>query len=104
VVYQYEWHGAQVKPGVIDISPTGQVLLRINSWKSWGSTDATRSGSELIDNCIPDCANGKYVKHPASAVLFRLRDHNGHAYFTRMRIRALGTTSTIKFGPEGWIY
>jgi len=53
---------------------------------SWGS-QAFGTGTETINSCTPDCADGKLVPYPVLVAVWRpepLPGHPGVSYFTRM--------------------
>jgi hypothetical protein len=53
-------------------------------WTSWGSV-AFGSGDLEVNNCMPTCAHGKYIKYPILIVLWRARPwQGGGRYFSRM--------------------
>jgi hypothetical protein len=69
------------------------------SWSSWGPDSAQGTGSEQIDNCIPDCAQGGLSNDVVTLSLSQ--PENG--IFTMMTIQdpALGTTTTWTY-PSLW--
>jgi len=55
-------------------------------WVSWGS-QAFGTGTETINSCTPDCADGKLVPYPVLVAVWRpepLPGHPGVQYFTRV--------------------
>lgn len=56
-------------------------------WVNWASSQAFGTGTEVINTCTPDCADGKLVSYPALIALWRpepLPGHPGVRYFTRI--------------------
>jgi hypothetical protein len=56
-------------------------------WVSWQSAEAFATGTERINNCTPNCAQGTFISYPALIALWRpapLPGHPGVLYFTRM--------------------
>jgi hypothetical protein len=56
-------------------------------WVNWAASQAFGTGTEVVNTCIPDCADGKLVSYPALIALWRpepLPGHPGIRYFTRM--------------------
>jgi hypothetical protein len=56
-------------------------------WASWADGQAFATGTETVNTCTPDCADGKLVSYPALITLWRpepLPGHPGVRYFTRM--------------------
>ena len=79
-------HG-QVRPTRYDIGcmPSSEFVAGLK-WTSWRS-NAFGSGVLEVNSCVPSCAQGKYVKYPILAVLWRARAwprHQGRSYFSRL--------------------
>jgi len=56
-------------------------------WVNWAASQAFGTGTEVINTCTPDCADGKLVSYPALIALWRpepLPGHSGVRYFTRI--------------------
>jgi hypothetical protein len=56
-------------------------------WASWASGQAFGTGTEKVNTCTPDCADGKLVSYPALITLWRpepVPGHPGVRYFTRI--------------------
>ena len=56
-------------------------------WVSWATNQAFGTGTEKVNTCTPDCADGKLVAYPALITLWRpepLSGHPGVRYFTRI--------------------
>jgi hypothetical protein len=56
-------------------------------WASWADGQAFGTGTEKVNTCTPDCADGKLVSYPALITLWRpepLPGHPGVRYFTRI--------------------
>ena len=56
-------------------------------WASWAAGQAFGTGTEKVNTCTPDCADGKVVSYPALITLWRpepLPGHPGVLYFTRI--------------------
>lgn len=51
-------------------------------WSSWTETLARGSGAVWLDDCVPDCARGKFAAHAVKVVAFR--PISGH--FTRLTL------------------
>jgi hypothetical protein len=76
----------QVRPGGYDIGCMANELLAGLHWTSWGPA-AFGHGVLKVDDCIPTCAQGKYVRYPVLTVLWRARPwprHAGREYFSRL--------------------
>jgi hypothetical protein len=56
-------------------------------WVGWAASQAFGTGTETVNTCTPDCADGKLVSYPALITLWRpepLSGHPGVRYFTRI--------------------
>jgi hypothetical protein len=56
-------------------------------WVSWAASQAFGTGTEKVNACTPDCADGKFASYPALITLWRpepLPGHPGVLYFTRI--------------------
>ena len=56
-------------------------------WVSWANNQAFGTGTEKVNTCTPDCADGKFVSYPALITLWRPEPFPGHPgvrYFTRI--------------------
>ena len=56
-------------------------------WVGWADNQAFGTGTEKVNACTPDCANGKLVSYQALITLWRpepLPGHPGVRYFTRI--------------------
>ena len=78
--------------------PSSEFINKLG-WTSWRST-AFGSGIFAVNNCIPSCASGKYIKYPILTVLWRAGQwphHPGKRYFSRMTV--IFTGSKHPHGP-----
>ena len=96
---------ASTRPlGVVDFTGDGSVYLTVTSWKHWNSTLATGQGLLHVRSCWGQCAAFKTEK--AVVHLFRVRQRQGHKYFTRLRyevahkVAGIGSR-TLEFHPHG---
>jgi hypothetical protein len=72
--------GAQymtAKPKSITTSGDGSAYVDRLSWTGWGTAQATATGSLHIDDCNPNCAQGKYTAYPATVTVAGLTDYQG---------------------------
>jgi hypothetical protein len=56
-------------------------------WASWAASQAFGTGTEKVNTCSPDCADGTFAAYPALLTLWRpepLPGHPGVRYFTRI--------------------
>jgi hypothetical protein len=78
----------QTRPSsfILTCADAGDDLTALH-WVSWGASQAFGTATEKINNCTPDCADGKFVSYPALIALWRpepLPGHPGVLYFTRI--------------------
>jgi hypothetical protein len=78
----------QTRPSnfVLTCADAGDSLTGLH-WAAWASTQAFGTGTEKINTCRPNCAEGKFVSYPVLVALWRpevLPGHPGVLYFTRM--------------------
>jgi hypothetical protein len=90
VLINYCTGKGHVEPGSTDLPgcmPSSEYLTGLK-WVSW-KTVGYGSGKFAINDCIPTCANGKYIKYPILTVLWRAKPwpkHAGKAYFSRLTV------------------
>jgi len=83
-----------VKPSsyVLTCADDGSFLYHLK-WASWTAQRATASGVHELNDCTPNCAEGKFRKYPAVITLWRpepLAGHPGEKHFTRITVRYTG--------------
>lgn len=71
----------------------GNSALQHLSWQTWQQSSAYGGGTWLINDCVPNCAQGTFHKYPALVVLWRpepLPGQPGMHYFTRLTMILTG--------------
>lgn len=71
---------------ILTCADANDVLTALH-WVSWATNQAFGTGTEKVNTCRPDCADGKFVSYPALITLWRpepLSSHPGVRYFTRI--------------------
>ena len=85
-------------------------------WVSWANNQAFGTGTEKVNTCTPDCADGKLVSYPALITLWRPEPLPGHPAsatspgspgFTRRTARPsttarASTPATRSPAPSAW--
>ena len=77
---------------VLTCADNGSFLYYL-TWSSWTAARATATGVHELNNCTPNCAEGKFQKYPAVITFWRpepLAGHPGETYFTRITVRYTG--------------
>ena len=79
-----------VKPAdyILTCADAGSVLAHL-SWTSWTGEQAVATGVHQLNNCTPNCAEGRFISYPAVITFWRpqpLAGHPGETYFTRVTV------------------
>jgi len=57
-------------------------------WSTWDKGEpnphATSAGTLVVDNCVPNCTQGKTSYHKLVVTLSVVKTHNGVRYYSRM--------------------
>jgi hypothetical protein len=83
---------ASAKPSRIDLACDGTNVLTGLKWSSWSSSKARGAGTDALNTCTPDCANGKRHKHAATVTLSKPSKCKGtkHKVFKRIVVAPRG--------------
>lgn len=93
-----------VRPSEFDIFCDGSRSLTKLSWASWNATEATGTGVDWIDDCVPNCAQGHWSHQNAVIVLWRptpVAHHAGQYGFSKMTLLYPSTGKTETITPPG---
>jgi hypothetical protein len=87
-------HHGQVEPSnyILTCASAGSVLGHL-VWKSWAAQQAVATGVHELNNCTPNCAEGKFIDYPVIVTLWRsepVSGQPGEQYFTRITARYTG--------------
>jgi len=82
---------AVAKPGtyVLTCADYGSILAHLD-WQSWTSTQAVATGVHQLNDCTPNCAEGKFINYPAVVTFWRpeaVPGHSSEKYFSRITVR-----------------
>ncbi|MGW7003290.1 hypothetical protein ACWGCW_10780 [Streptomyces sp. NPDC054933] len=70
----------QVRPANFLIAcADGNNYLTALRWSQWGRNSATATGRDVVNDCKPYCAAGKFHSYPATVRLDRVRQWNGQS-------------------------
>ena len=77
------------RPALVDPDRHGRHPgAHIRYWSTWDKGEptphATSNGTPWVNNCIPNCAQGKESSHHLVVTLSAVRTHNGVRYYSRM--------------------
>ena len=93
-----------VRPKEFDIFCDGSNALVKLAWTSWNGTEAIGTGVQYIDNCVPNCAQGKWQHENAIVVLWRgepVAHHKGQRAYTKMTLLYPASGKTQNMTPPG---
>jgi hypothetical protein len=88
-------HRGLVKPSdyILTCADAGSVLDHL-TWESWTAQQAVATGLHGLNDCTPNCAEGKFIDYPAVITLSRsepVSGHPGERSFTRITVRYTGS-------------
>ena len=94
---------AQVRPGgyVLTCADGNDYLAGLH-WVSWSGGAAFGRGTEHVNDCIPNCAQGHFHAYPVLVTAWRAAPRPGHAgqrYFGRLTDIYTGKRPTYYRGP-----
>ena len=110
VVYGFGNYGfgslhATVKPDRIVFGTDGTHFITQLKWSRWQSSGAQAVGRYYIDNCVPDCAGGRYHVYRVTMLLSRAVSRHGRSYFAGMTLRwtqsKVNVTRALSWGTHG---
>jgi hypothetical protein len=110
VVYGFGNYGfgslhATVKPDRIVFGTDGTHFITHLKWSHWQSSGAQAVGRYYIDNCVPDCAGGRYHVYRVTMLLSRVVSRHGRSYFAGMTLRwtqsKVNVTRALSWGTHG---
>jgi hypothetical protein len=82
------WRQGRVKTSTIALSCFGTVVVKVPAWRYWTGVSARSATASLgVDTCQPNCGSGKFRKYAATVTLYRVRSHNGTAYYSRLKLQ-----------------
>ena len=85
----------QVRPSTFLIAcADGNNYLTKLRWSQWGLNSATATGQDVVNDCKPYCAAGRFHSYPAQIRLDRVRQWNGKSrnwQYSRLTVTYPGT-------------
>jgi hypothetical protein len=94
----------QVRPSEFDIFCDGSGSIIHLNWASWNTSTATATGVEYVDNCVPNCAAGKFSHQNVDLVFWDskpVKGHKGHYGYTKMTTLFPSSGKTATQTPPG---
>jgi hypothetical protein len=87
-------HHGQVAPAdyILTCADAGSVLGHLQ-WSTWTAAKAVATGVHELNDCTPNCAEGKFIQYPVVVTLWRSEPVPGHAgerAFTMITVRYTG--------------
>jgi hypothetical protein len=93
VLFDCLGHGqAEPTDYILTCADANSVLDHL-TWMSWTAQQAVAAGDHELNNCTPNCAEGKFINYPAIVTLWRsdpVSGHPGERYFTKLKVRYTG--------------
>ncbi len=81
----------RTEPATIEVSGDGSGFVAGITWSGWGTGTAQGAGTLNVNNCTPNCAQGKLTGYPATIRLSGLTPYgNGLQAYADMTISAPG--------------
>jgi hypothetical protein len=96
-----------IRPSLIFMAADGSWVIERLHWSGWGSSVAHASGVSSASDDIPNVADGKRIKHPASVTLSdpgRFGAHEVYRCFTLSVLRSSQLDQTLCLGHEHSFY
>jgi hypothetical protein len=91
----------EVRPRRITNSGDGSGFVTNLVWSDWGSPQATATGTEEVDDCNPNCAQGTYTGYPATVTVAGLTAYGtGLAAYSTIVIQSSAANTTQTYTAD----
>jgi protein kinase-like protein len=91
----------EVRPKQITNSGDGSGYVTNLVWSDWGSPQATATGTQELDDCNPNCAQGTFAGYPATVTLAGLTPYGtGLEAYSTIVIQAPAANSTDTYTTD----
>lgn len=89
---------AQVRPEeyLLACGDGNNRLVRL-SWDTWGPRTATATGTDMVNDCNPYCAAGRFRSYPVAVTLSNPKPWPGHPDVQRFTTIRLAYTDTVPY-------
>jgi hypothetical protein len=82
------WSHPGVRPAWIFIGMGGAPVAHVGKWSTWDKGEpqphASANGTLQVNNCQPNCAQGRITSHRLVVTLSVVKTHLGVRYYSRM--------------------
>ncbi len=82
------WGNPAVRPAWILIGQGGSPWVHVGKWSTWDKGEphphASANATLWVDNCVPNCAQGKETAHRVVVTLSTVQTHRGARYYSKM--------------------
>jgi len=96
---------AAVRPDRIAFGTDGTHFITHLVWSRWKQSGAEAVGRYYMDNCVPDCARGRYHVYRVTMLLSRVLTNHDQTYFAGMTLRwtqsKASVTRALNWGTHG---
>lgn len=72
------------------------------TWTKWTARGGDGTGFNWVNNCTPNCAQGRFHSYPVKLHVWRARRVRGHLIFTRMTVTYTGGQPSHVHKSEVW--
>jgi hypothetical protein len=91
----------EVRPTTITDSGDGTGVVKDLVWSNWGSAQATAAGTQEVNDCNPNCAQGTYTGYAATVTLAGLTPYGtGLEAYSTIVIQSPGDNGTETYTKD----
>jgi serine/threonine protein kinase len=91
----------EVRPTTITDSGDGTGVVKDLVWSNWGSAQATATGTQEVNDCNPNCAQGTYTGYAATVTLAGLTPYGtGLEAYSTIVIQSPGDNGTETYTKD----
>jgi hypothetical protein len=98
----------QVRPRTFDLFCDGSGAFTGLTWSAWNASTATATGALYLDNCVPNCAQGKWTHRTVDLIFWRsepVKGHRGERGYSQLTVlypgAPIGSHNTFTQAPPG---
>ena len=91
----------EIRPNQITNSGDGSGYVKNLVWSNWGGSQATATGTEEVDDCNPNCAQGTFTGYPATVTVAGLKPYGtGLEAYSTIVIQAPAANLTYTYTKD----